>query len=418
MEDNQVSTPSSWTGTRSSSVLSSAAGLARNSNEKHVVDVERCAGNPSNADPHDPGRPRLSLHQRLHHFTWAWFALPMSTGGLSLLVYSQPYRFPAQVQIGLSIYIANAILFAVLFVAMVARFCLHRGAFFRSISHAREGFFLPTFFLSIATVITSSQRYVVRNGDTASTTAIHVAFWVYLFVTLAGAAGHYSFLFARHGFDLQKAMPVWIMPIFPVMLSGTIASVIAETQPDMSVVPVVVGGLTCQGLGMSVAAMMYAHMVGRLMQTGLPGREQRPGLFVNVGPPAFTALALIGMAQGLPDKLEGFDAKTVKTVAIIGALFLWTLSLWWFLIAAIAVLACRPKHFHLSWWAMVFPNTGFLLSTISIGEQLKSAQVLWFTEVMSVCLLAMYVFVLYRTIRAVVAQDIMYPGCDEDVDDN
>ncbi|RYP53485.1 hypothetical protein DL768_001522 [Monosporascus sp. mg162] len=306
---------------------------------------------------------------------------------------------------------------------MVSRFLLHPGDFYRSITHAREGFFFPTFFLSIATLITSSERYALPENNAVSTWVIKAAFWGYVAVTLCVAVGQYSFVFAAHNFELKTMMPTWILPIFPIMLSGTIASVIAETQPHLDALSIVTAGTTCQGLGMLVAMMMYSHMVGRLMQAGLPNREHRPGLFMNVGPPSFTALALIGMAKGLPDELDVEldgtpDAPMIRTFAIIVAVFLWALALWWFFIAAIAVLSSRPKYFHLGWWAMVFPNTGFILATASIGNALGSTPILWAVTVMSICLFVTYCFVLYSQIRAVVVQDIMYPGRDEDVEDH
>lgn len=36
------------------------------------------------------------------------------------------------------------------------------------------------------------------------------------------------------------------------------------------------------------------------MQDGLPDLNLRPGMFIAVGPPSFTGLALIGMARSLP----------------------------------------------------------------------------------------------------------------------
>lgn len=378
-------------------------------------------------DPYDPSRPKLPLRSRLKHFTWAWYTLCMSTGGLSLLIAAQPHTFPGLRQIGLAVYIINLIIFVLLTSLQVTRFLLHPGTFKASLTHPREGFFFPTFFLSIATLITSTQKYGTPVGGIPSVDLVwvlHIAFWIYLVLATAVAVGQYSFLFSqKRTFELKTMMPTWILPIFPVMLSGTIAAVISPFQPAPRAIIIVCAGLTCQGLGVAVAFMMYAHMVGRLMSVGLPCREHRPGLFMCVGPPSFTALAFLGMAQGLPrdfdHDMDGLmDAKIIYTMAIIGAVFLWALAFWWFFIGVLAVLASRPKYFHLGWWASVFPNTGFTLATISIGNAFQSEAVLWVGTAMSICLLCTYLFVLGHHIRAVVVQDICYPGRDEDVEDH
>ncbi|POS69823.1 malic acid transport protein [Diaporthe helianthi] len=374
-------------------------------------------------DINDPNRPKLGLRQRLHHFTWAWWTLIMSTGGLSLLIYVQPYQFPGLRQIGLVIYIITVILYALTISALLARFFLFPGDLKASICHEREGFFFPTFFLSTATLITSTYRYAIPENDVTLNWAVQVAFWSYVAVTLTLAVGQYSFVFRAHNLEVKTMMPTWILPIFPVMLSGTIAATIAETQPEAMSVAIVYTGLACQGLGMSVAFLMYAHMVVRLISFGLPSREHRAGLFMNVGPPAFTCLAFIGMSRGLPDGFDFdnngvLDIHFVRQMALLGGVYLWGLSLWWWGVAILAVIQGRPKYFHLGWWASVFPNTGFTLATITLGNAINSKIVLDFGVFMTVCIFITYFFVLYHHIRAVIVQDIMYPGRDEDVVDH
>ncbi|EXA33049.1 hypothetical protein FOVG_15852 [Fusarium oxysporum f. sp. pisi HDV247] len=372
----------------------------------------------------DPNRPKMPLKQRMHHFTWAWFTFPMSTGGLSLLIFAQPHQFPGLLGIGMTVYIINIILFVAICSSMLMRFFFNPGDMAKSLTHEREGFFFPTFFLSIATLITSTQRYAIPDNDTTLAWAIQVAFWSYVVVTLLLAIGQYSYVFAAHNFGLQTMMPTWILPIFPIMLSGTIASVVAETQPEIAAIPIIVAGLTCQGLGLSVAVLMYAHMVGRLMSAGLPNREHRPGLFMNVGPPSFTALALIGMANGLPKSLDpdmdGFliDVGIIRTMALISGIFLWALAAWWWGIAIVAVVQSPPVYFHLGWWAMVFPNTGWILATISIGNAMGNEPVKWMGTGMSIVLICTYFYVLFNHVRAVIKQDIMYTGRDEDFNDH
>ena len=365
----------------------------------------------------------LSLRQRLQHFTWAWFTLPMSSGGISLLLHVQPYQFNGLRTIGTVVYAINLVIFTLVCLTMICRFIFHPSTIMKSITHPREGFFFPTFFLAIATLITSTQRYAIPKDDPKFIWATQTIFWAYTVVTFVLAVGQYVYLFAGQSFSVQTMMPVWLLPIFPVMLTGTVSSVILETQHNINPLPLIVAGLTGQGLGFCVSMMMYAHMIGRLMQSGLPNREHRPGLFMNVGPPAFTALALVGLANRLPDTISSIDklpidVNTIRAVALMCAIFIWTLSLWWFLIAAISVAMSPPEYFHLGWWAMVFPNTGFTLATISIGKEFQNSGILWFATSMSIMVITTFLIVLFFNIRAVFVRDIMYPGKDEDVVDH
>ncbi|KAL7923754.1 voltage-dependent anion channel domain-containing protein [Trichoderma austrokoningii] len=371
-------------------------------------------------DTHDPRTQKLSIRQRLQHFTWAWYTLPMSAGGLSLLIFAQPNQFPGLKTIGLVVYIVNFVIFSLVTLLMIARFMSNAGGLGRSVRHKREGFFVPTFFLSFATIITSTQRYAIPDNHSTANSAIRVFFWIYVASTAVLAIGQYSYVFAFHKLELQNFMPTLILPIFPIMLSGTIASVIASTQPEIAAMPILIAGLTCQGLGMSVAILMYAHMIGRLIQFGLPNREHRPGLFMCVGPPAFTALALIGMANGAPGSIQelGIEKSVIRVIAILMAIFLWALSFWWFGIAVVAVVSSPPKYFHLGWFAMVFPNTGFTLATISIAKELASSSLQWVTTGMSICMVCIFGFCFVNLVRAVWVQEIMSPGRDEDVEDH
>lgn len=300
--------------------------------------------------PHrkDPNQPYMTYGERLRHFTWAWYTLTMATGGIATLVSIQPHAFPGLITIGAVFYIVNLIFFVGITGTMILRFTKFPGAFKGSITHEREALFLGPFFLSVATIITGTQKYIIaaysadHPNRAWAITSMSVAFWLYTFFAFCLAVFQYSFLFCAHTYKLTSFMPSWLLPIFPIMLSGTIASVIAADQPLTSRYPIIAAGLGCQGLGFTVAIIMYAHYIGRLMQVGYPDREHRGAMFIAVGPPSFTCLAFLGMANALPDDfdLQGdglLDAKMLRTLALVASLFLWVLAMWFFMIALVAV---------------------------------------------------------------------------------
>ena len=73
-------------------------------------------------------------------------------------------------------------------------------------------------------------------------------------------------------------------------------------------------------------------------------------------------------------------------------------------------------RFHLVWWAFVFPNVGFTIATIQIGHAFMSEGILWAGSVMTVLVVATWLFVGVAHFRAVWKKKILWPGRDEDHD--
>lgn len=184
--------------------------------------------------------------------------------------------------------------------------------------------------------------------------------------------------------------------------------------------PIIVAGVAFQGLGFCVAMILYPIYIGRLVQYGLPDPNLRPSMFIAVGPPSFTALALIGIAGDIPQSITYFGDPTVAKEALtimatFVGVFLWIFGFWFFAVALIACLSSvKQMSFHLVWWAFVFPNVGFTIATISIGEKFQSQGVTWVGSALTILLVAMWLFVAGSQIMAVSKGKIMQSGSDED----
>jgi tellurite resistance protein TehA-like permease len=162
-----------------------------------------------------------------------------------------------------------------------------------------------------------------------------------------------------------------------------------------------------------------------MIQYGFPSPASRAGMFIAVGPPSFTALALIGLANDFPATYhhnvyfggsEGAQVQVVlRTLATLSGVFIWALSLWFFCISLLACAAARREmRFRLNWWAFVFPNVGFTIATISIGKMFGSAAVGWVGSAMTGVLVVVYLAVGYAHARAVWRGEVLWEGKDED----
>jgi C4-dicarboxylate transporter/malic acid transport protein len=396
--------------------------------------------NQHKTHPAFPTSPHPStLTARLSHFTWAWYTSSMATGGIALLLHpaTQPHSFTGLLTIGKTVFIFDIALFLAITTCITYRFTTNPATFRASLTHPTESLFASTSLISLASIIACTARYGIPSSGPWLPTAWRVLFWTYYALTWLVAIIQYVALFTNPSLKIQDMTPAWDLPIFPVMLSGTLAAVGANTQPPQHAAPIIIAGVLAQGLGFLVSVLMYASYVRRMIQYGFPSPASRPAMFIAVGPPAFTALALIGMAEAWPAlhyaaifSSQTGESTSVSQLAVIAqttqvslrvlalatAVFIWSLSFWFFCIGLISTLVvARELRFRLNWNAFVFPNVGFTIAIISIGRVLRSEAVMWVGSVLTVLLVALYLFVQVMCVRAVWAREVLYEGKDEDV---
>lgn len=128
-------------------------------------------------------------------------------------------------------------------------------------------------------------------------------------------------------------------------------------------------------------------------------------------------------------------AKLLLVLGLLAALLLWQLAAFWWLLATFSILSAvgkslltvqgrrnlreRPREevhcFSMSWWASIFPISGFCICTIYIGQALDNSRAVgWFATGMAIYLVCAYFTVLAFMIEAVVRGRIMWTGRDED----
>jgi tellurite resistance protein TehA-like permease len=168
--------------------------------------------------------------------------------------------------------------------------------------------------------------------------------------------------------------PLWIFPIYPLLLTGPMAGAVAPSQSQSHALIMGIAGFAFQGIGFMIALMIYSAYIYRLMTKKLPGAPSRPGMFISVGPSAFTVIGIVNMGQAASGALGDVweDGKLLAKVVEMGTLmcgiWLWGLSCWFFLVSLAAnawAAEMKKLHFTLGFWSFIFPNTAFVLATFA-----------------------------------------------------
>jgi C4-dicarboxylate transporter/malic acid transport protein len=375
----------------------------------------------NNAESKDHNEVRL-----LDRFTWANFTCTQSTGGVAVLLSETPHQFRGLQTAGVVAFILNLVLFVLFTTAMICRFVQRPSSFRKSVTKPPEAYFTGSLWLSMATIIICMQRFGVPHTGPWIIVAIRVLFWTYAAITLTYNILIFVVMFALSPLKPGTMSPPMFLMIYNAMLTGTVASAIAADQPLSQRMAIIVAGITFQGLGWILCLLILPLFVGNMLINGLGPANQRPGLFISVGSSGYTIVALIGCAKAIPDGY-GYFAKhptaseTLNVVALWIGIFLWLFAFWLFAIALVAHLpiliskCCNNNNnmsqpqmnFTLPWWAIIFPNVGFTIATIYIGEGLESNAIAWVATVMTVLVFAAWLMDLFLHLKSIFQRRIM-----------
>ena len=221
-------------------------------------------------------------------------------------------------------------------------------------------------------------------------------------------------------------MPAWVLPAYPFLVLGPLAAVLEYSQPQDAALPILIGGIVFQGLGWTIAFFMYGLYFTRMINSKLPEESERPGMYVAVGPAAYTSNTLVALGMQapkvLPDNFLGITTVPTgdlwKALGVPVGIFLWLVGFWFCAVATVSVFhGFKKMHFTLSYWAFIFPNVGLTIAALAIGNVLDSTAIKAVVSAATVILVTLWLMVAVLNIRGVLIGQICWPGMDEDEED-
>lgn len=351
----------------------------------------------------------------------------MSTGALATLLGQQPFSFAGLKTIGKIFFILDIVLFLFFNACMIYRFIHNRGSLTLSLHHPHESFFFGSYFVSIALILYCIELYGVPACGPWLIKTLEILFWLYAAIVMLVAVFQYHVIFDRRSLPVTDAMPAWILPVYPFLLLGVLGSTLLKSQPVEAGYPIFIGSVAFQGLGWTIAFTMLTIYVTRLVSSDLPEPPKRPGMYVAVGPAAYTANALVALGMQapthVPSNFLGINAvpagDIVKVFGVMVGIFMWLIAFWFSALTTVSILvSARESRFTLNYWAFIFPNAGLTIALIQIANALESPGMKGVCSGAAIVLVILWLWVAALNVKALAQKNVLWPGKDEDMEDS
>ncbi|KAL6860313.1 hypothetical protein ACO1O0_004340 [Amphichorda felina] len=306
--------------------------------------------------------------------------------------FSMPFQARWLTGIGLFFFMLNLCLFLLNCVMISIRFRLHPGSFTHSFTDQVESLFIPAFFVSIAIIMINICEYGVDSVGVWLLRTMEFMFWFYVALSTVASAGMYLILWST------------LSPNFTLSINATAVALCA---------------VTAQGTGCLIAFMISAAFIYRLMTQKLPRDMQRPGVFISIGPFGFTAASIAQLGSQadiiIPPNFLGspYTVDIVRVVSVLVALWLWGLSMWFFLVSVGSlwkyVRTGSSIPFQMTWWSFVFPNTALVTATEIMSEIFDSRGLQIAGAVMAAALIIVWIIIFITMLRCLKQKKLLWP---------
>ncbi|KAK2018940.1 C4-dicarboxylate transporter/malic acid transporter [Colletotrichum eremochloae] len=369
---------------------------------------------------------KVGVRDRIACHTWTWFTMTMATGGMANVIKSLPYQAAWLNGVATAFFLLNLILFIMNCVLAGLRFTFRPGSLKHSFADQTESLFIPSSVVSVAIISINICQFGVPHTGPWLLRVMQIAFWSYTALSVLASSTIYLILWSTTAFPIHTMTPTWVFPAYPLLLTAPFASnlIQAASQTNQHIVTlntpaIALCAVATQGAGCMIAFMISAAFIYRLMTQKLPREFQRPGVFISIGPFAFTVGGLVQLGNQaeviLHKNFLGIDIAVpiVKVISALIGLWLWGLSLWFFIVSVGSlwkVLWPKKKmSFQMTWWSFVFPNTALITATTALGKVFQNKGLQISGCVMAACLIIVWFIVFGSMIRSLCRKELLWP---------
>lgn len=347
------------------------------------------------------------------HFSPAWFAMIMGTGGLANVLHvlgqtSDTARFSAALFFGL-----NLALFLALLIPWTLRWIISRENAVADLKNPMLSNFYAT--MPAGCIILGTNILLIGRSWLGVSRSLELAglLWVIgiILVFYFAIAGMLN-LFSADAVGPESMTFAWLMtPVVNIvvpLLGNSIVPLVAVRNPALAGIIHTVD-MIFFGIGFFLFILMSGIILNRLILHKMPPGAMAPSFWILLAPVGVGTVVIIGLADaartlGLLNSAEPFQWM---------ASALWGFGFWAFTMALAVTIKYQKNGgipFTLSWWAFTFPMAAYTLATFAVYGYTHINAVKIYGLFLAVLLIMFWLSIFIRTLRGVLNGALLMPN--------
>jgi len=348
----------------------------------------------------------------IRHFSPAWFAASMGTGGMANLFYLLSNSYQWLKTVAYALFAINAVMFIVFLIPWILRWFLHFEHLNKDIKHPMMSNFFVT--MPVAAMILAMNVLAMGQGifSLSFTMNFGLFFWFFGIVLSLGLSVYVSYnMMVSESIHPDITNFSWfITPVASIiipLLGNSLVKYYVGTHPEFAAF-INLMDLSFYGIGFILFIILSGILINRFFLHKMPPSMMLPTFWIILGPIGIGVVALMSVAD--INVMLGYisSAGTLKILALI----LWGFGFWAFgliLLVSVKYLKNGKIPFSLSWWAFIFPLVAYGLSGISVYQYTQIQFVFIYTLIVTGLLLLLWILTFIKSVIGVIDKSLLIP---------
>ncbi len=348
----------------------------------------------------------------VRHFSPAWFAASMGTGGFANLLYQLGENNELLKIGGEVLWIINIIMFIVFLIPWGLRWFLHFDKLLEDLKDPIMSNFFVT--MPVAALILGTNFFLMGGGlmNPSIMAFLNLIIWIFgtVLALILSVYVMYNMMFLDDVHPNVTNFAWFIAPVASIvvpLLGNMLVKYYFNINLSLAKFINIID-LSFFGIGIILFIILASIVLNRFIYHKMPHVMALPTFWIILGPIGIGTIALMGL--GDVNQMLGYilDAGIIKILAII----FWGYGFWAFgliILISLKYLKTEQMSFSLSWWAFIFPLASYTLSSLNVYQYTQVITIFYYTIFLTICLSLIWLFTFIKTLIGIFNAKLLIP---------